>query len=467
MKALSRGLRIAVTGSVIAAFCGACAVKPASVPQIAVPQKWGAETTATSAVLTSEWFRGFGSDELDGLIATAYSNNSDVLAAGARLRQADARARAAGAALLPDLSAGTNGTFFAGHTSNGSINETDYAALLSASYEIDFWGKNRAGQMSARASRDASEADKAVVALSAVTGVANTYFQIVELRERLELAKQTLSNAKQLLQIVEARYAARVANPVEVAQQRMAVAAAEIHIREIEQQQFEQEAALAILVGKMPGELSLAAGHLFDLSVPRVSPGLPVELLRRRPDVFSAEEALQSAHADVAQARAAFFPSLTLTGSAGLANPSVAAAVQTLTGLGPTTTFGAELVQSIFNGGRLRAVRDEAAGKEEEMLSRYRGVVLAALWDVENALSNIEHLDQQEGAQKQSVEQSERAVQGALARYQAGSGDFLTVLEAQRAQVSAQEQWSQYQLARLQAAVGLCKALGGGWAQKR
>jgi outer membrane protein TolC len=129
-------------------------------------------------------------------------------------------------------------------------------------------------------------------------------------------------------------------------------------------------------------------------------------------------------------------------------------------------TLGADLVQSIFNGGRLRAVRDEALGKEEEMLARYRGAVLAALWDVESALSAIEHLDLQESAQKQSMQQSEHALEGALARYQAGSGDFLTVLDAQRVRVSAQEQWSQYQLARLQAAVGLCKALGGGWAQK-
>ncbi len=468
MKEFTRSLWISAVGSVIAAFCGACAVKPMPVQKQvdSVPASWTSETIATGAALTSDWFRGFGSEELDDLIASAYSNNSDLQAAAARLRQADARARAAGAALLPDLSVGTNGTFFAGHSSNGSVNETDYAALLSASYEIDFWGKNRAGQMSARALREASDADKAVVALSTVTGVANTYFQIVELRERLELAHQDVTNAKQLLQIVEARYAAKLANPVEVAQQRSVVAAAEIHVKEVEQQQLEQQAALAILTGKMPGAVSLAVRHLSDFSVPRVSPGLPAELLNRRPDIFSAEASLQSAHADVIQARAAFFPSLTLTGSAGLANPSVAAAVQTLTGLGPTATLGADLVQSIFNGGRLRAVRDEALGKEEEMLWHYRGAVLTALWDVENALSAIEHLDQQESAQKQSVEQSERALEGALARYRAGSGDFLTVLEAQRARVSVQEQWSLYELARLQAAIGLCKALGGGWVQK-
>jgi outer membrane protein, multidrug efflux system len=451
----------------MAAFCGACAVKPAPLPPANdVPREWGVEVIATGTALTSEWFRGFHSEELNGLIASAYSNNADFLAAGARVRQADARARAAGAALLPDVSAGANGAFFAGHSRSGSVNETDYAALLSASYESDFWGKNRAGQMSAFSLREASQADQAVVALSTVTGVANTYFQVVELSERVDFAKQSLANSKQLLQIVEARYAAKLANPVEVAQQRSAVAAADIHVKEVEQQKSEQEATLAILVGKMPGAVSVSARLLADFTVPRVAPGLPPELLMRRPDILAAEATLQSAHADLVRARAAFFPSVTLTASTGLANPSVAAAVQTLTGLGPTMTLGADLVQSIFNGGRLRAARDEALGKQEEMLAHYRGAVLAALWDVETALAAIEHLDLQEHAQEQSIEQSERAVEGALARYQAGSGDYLTVLEAQRVRVSVREQWSQYQLARLQASVGLCKALGGGWAQK-
>jgi outer membrane protein, multidrug efflux system len=456
-----------VTGCVITVLCFGCAVKPGALPEVEVPQQWVTASYSGTAAVTSEWFRAFGSDELDDLIASAYRNNQDVAAADARVRQADARARAAGAALLPDVSAGAKGVFYAGHSPNGSVTETDYAGLLSASYEIDFWGKNRAARLSARALREASESDQAVVVLSAVTGVANTYFQLVAQRERVDLAKRALANATQVLQLVEARRAANLSNPVELAQQRALVATAEVHVKEVEQQEAEQEAALAILVGKMPGTLAITAAHLSSIEPPRVSAGLPAELLARRPDVFAAEANLRAAHADLLQARAAFFPSVTLTGSAGLANPSVAAAVQTLTGLGPTMTLGADVVQSIFNGGRLRAARDEAAGKEEEMLAQYRSVVLAAFWDVEVALSAIERLDRQKQAQDQSVAQSERALAGAQARYRAGSGDFLAVLDAQRSLVTAQEQWNQYQRARLQAAVGLCKALGGGWAARR
>src|SRR5690242_241904 len=137
-------------GVLLAALCGGCAVRPGAAPHVEVPAGWEMGGSAPSAVtVTSEWFRGFGSGELDELIARAARGNWDLQAASARVRQADARARAAGAALLPEVSAGANGVFYAGHSSNGTATETDYSGLLSASYEIDFWGKNRAARLAA------------------------------------------------------------------------------------------------------------------------------------------------------------------------------------------------------------------------------------------------------------------------------------------------------------------------------
>jgi NodT family efflux transporter outer membrane factor (OMF) lipoprotein len=413
--------------------------------------------------VTQDWFRAFGSNELDSLIASAYTDNFDIQEANARLRQADARARAAGAAILPQVDFNGDATNFSGHSSSGSAHETDSSALLSASYEIDFWGKNRAARASAQAARAASDADRAVVLLTTVTGIANTYFHVIALREDLGLAQATADSARRLLDLVEARARTGLANPAELAQQRVAVANAGIRVRELQQQEGEGLAALAILTGRMPNSLAVSTHDLSGLAAPRVAPGLPADLLARRPDVLSAEENLQAAHADVAQARAAFFPSLTLTGSGGVANPAVNAAVISLAGVGPSLSVGASLAQSIFNGGRLRAARDEASAKEEEMLAHYRAAALAAMWDVEVALAAIGHLDGQEAAQRESLEQSEIALASARARYQAGSGDFLTVLDAERTLLGAREQMTQYRLARLQAAVGLCKALGGGW----
>jgi multidrug efflux system outer membrane protein len=185
--------------------------------------------------------------------------------------------------------------------------------------------------------------------------------------------------------------------------------------------------------------------------------------LRRRPDVFTAEADLGSASADVVAARAALFPSLTLTAAGGVQNPALNAAVTALSGVGPTLNLGASLTQPIFDGGRLRAVRAEAQAKEQEAAAKYRAAIAAALVDVENSLSAIQHLDAAGSFQNDDLTQSERAFEGARLRYKQGYGDFLSVLEAQKAIYAVRDQFIQYKLARLQALVSLCKALGGGW----
>ncbi len=441
-----------------------CATRGASPPPATdLPPAWSETQAGEGDPLSTDWFRGFGSPELDSLIAAAQHDSFDLQAADARLRQADARARAAGASILPQVDFGASSNTYTGHSSAGSAHETDSGALLSASYEVDFWGKNRDARESALALRKSSEADRAVVALSTVTAVATTYFQVIALREAGESAQLTARNARHLLDLVEARRQAGLSNPTEVAQQRAAVAMTEIRLQELETQQVEAAAALAILVGRKPGTLQVTPQRLTDLAEPRVAAGLPVQLLIRRPDIFSAEQTLRSAHADLLQARAALLPSITLTGSGGVQNPAVQAALLTLPGTGPTLAVGAGLVQSIFDGGQLRAARDAASAKELEMVAHYRATILAALWDVETALAAIGHLDLEAAAQRESLTQTELALSGAEARYRAGSGDFLTALDAERTAITAREQMTQYKLARLLAVVGLCKALGGGW----
>lgn len=412
-----------------------------------------------------DWYHGFASDELDSFVALAQHSNFDLAAAEARIRQADARARAAGAAILPQIDAGANAARFAGRSHGRSANETDWSALLSASYEVDFWGKNRATSRSAQLSALASQAERDTLALTTAAGVANGYFQILSLRERVTIAQANLDSAREVLQVIQARFDAGAATAAELATQKAAVANTELTIAPLEQQEIEARGALALLVGRVPEGFSVAAVRLDGLAEPAVAPGLPAELLMRRPDVLAAESNLQAAHADLAAARAALFPSLTLTGSGGVQNPAVQAAVLTLEGTGYSLTLGASLVQTVFDGGRRRAARDEAEAKEQELLANYRTAILNALLDVEVALSAIHHLDLQQAAQAENVAQSERAFEGARLRYRAGSGDYLSVLDSQRTLYAAREQASQYKLARLQAVVGLCKALGGGWEQ--
>ena len=447
----------------MALLCSACATTPFKSPPADLPDRFEQSAAPTADWPSSEWYRAFGSDELIALIAQADSTNLDLAAAQARIRQADARARIAGAALLPAVDAGASATDIRGRAGGQSAHETDWSALLSASYEVDFWGRNRFAAQSARLQAAASRADRDVIALTTVAGVANAYFDLLSLRERLAIASANLETTRQVLRAIEARYDAGIASPLELATQRAAEANAMLAIAPLTQSEVEARASLALLLGRRPEEFSVMGATLEDLAVPVVAAGMPSELLIRRPDIASAELGLRAAHADVDAARAALFPRLTLTAEGGVQNPGVQAAVTTLAGTGYTLGLGASLVQTLFDGGRRRATRDQAAAREEELLAVYRTAILDALRDVEVGLAAVHHLDLQADAHMQNVQQSTLAFQGAEMRYRVGSGDFLTMLEAQRTLYAARDQQSQYRLARLQALVGIYRALGGGW----
>lgn len=448
----------------VASVCAGCTLEATKPPTPTLPTAFERALPTDQVNWPSkDWYRSFASPELDALIDQASRNNFDVNSAQSRIAQADARARQAHAGILPSVDAGGNANYLAGHSVNGTAHETDWAALLSASYEVDFWGKNRATADSAKYLAIASRADRDTVALTALAGVANGYFQVLSLRERLTVAHMNVEAAQGLMAIVDSRYKAGLSNPVEVATQKAALSSAALTIPELEQSEVEALAALAMLVGQPPERFSIKGVPLDSLAEPAVAAGLPSDLLARRPDVFTAEANLKSANADLVAARAALFPSLSLTAAGGVQNPALNAAVISLSGVGPTLNLGASLAQTIFDGGRLRAVRAEARAKEEELVTGYRAAIVAALVDVENSLSAIHHLDAAREFQNDSLAQSERAFEGARLRYKEGGGDFITVLEAQKTLNTARDQFSQYKLARLQALVSLCKALGGGW----
>jgi outer membrane protein, multidrug efflux system len=448
------------------ALAGCTTTKPAALPQD-LPAEFEAShgNGAAGQWPSKDWYRDFGSDELDTLVDAAANNNWDVAAARARVAQADARARQAGAAILPSVDATGNANFLAGHSSQGGGHELDWSAMLSASYELDFWGKNRATAQSARLLAGASRADRDTVALTTLAGVANGYFQVLALRERIVIAHGNREAAHQLLDVVQARFDAGIATPVELATQKSTYDTAQIAVVDLEQTEFEARAALSLLLGRAPEKFDVKSKPLDELREPVIAAGLPSELLMRRPDLVLAETNLRAGHANVVAARAAMFPSISLTAGAGVQNPALPATVLTIPGVGPSFALGASLVQPIFDHGRLKAQRDEVSAKEEELLAGYRAAIVSALIDVENALAEIHHLDTAREFQTENVAQSERAFDGAKLRYQAGSGDYLTLLEAQRALYLARDQLVQYKLARLTALVSLSKAVGGGWTQ--
>ena len=257
-------------------LCAGCTLRAAKPVEPALPAAFEKVLPGEPVNWPSkDWYHSFASAELDALISEAVSNNFDLDTARARVAQADARARQARAGILPTVDAGGNANYLAGHSVNGSAHETDWAALLSASYEVDFWGKNRATANSARYLAVASRADRDTVALTALAGVANSYFQVLSLRERLAVARSNVDAARKLMDVVDSRFKVGLSNPVEVATQRAALASAELTIPELEQFQEEAVASLAVLLGRPPEGFRVEGAPLESLTEPKVAAGLP------------------------------------------------------------------------------------------------------------------------------------------------------------------------------------------------
>jgi NodT family efflux transporter outer membrane factor (OMF) lipoprotein len=245
-----------------------------------------------------------------------------------------------------------------------------------------------------------------------------------------------------------------------VSRQQAAVLSQRAALMPLEQQERQTVVALAILSGKVPQGFDVKATGVANLNVPAIDPGLPAALLVRRPDLASAEARLRSANADVSVARAALLPSISLTGSAGTASTALLAILG-----GPTSaiSLGLSLLQPIFDGGRLRGQVSVAQSQERELVESYRKAILTAFGEVEDALVAASRQAQQEALQGEVQAQAHEALRLAEIRYREGVDDLLTVLDAQRTLFSAQDQLAQIRQNRLEAAVGLYKALGGGW----
>jgi len=449
-------MRKILLAGVCALAVSACATTSPipALPAADVPAAFEQPTAISAPVWPKpDWWRGFGSEELNGLIAAAQSGNLDLAAAESRILQADARVRQVGSALLPTVSIGAD--------ANRQISGGRSAGIsIGASYEFDFWSRNRSLLNSAQASNRATRADRETVALTATAGTATTYFQLLSLRERLETARLNLENAQSVLMITEARVRNGIASQLELAQQRSTIAGQQAQIPQLEQQELETRSALALLLGRPPEGFDVAARTLASVEAPSVAPGLPSGLLLRRPDVAIAEANLESANANLAAARAELLPSIALSGSGGVSS-------STLTNLVTNPLFaagiGLSLAQTIFDSGRREAATDEARAREQELLLAYRRVAINAFSEVETTLGSIANLNAQEMFQTEQVAQSEIAFNIAQARYREGVDDFLIVLDAQRSLYQTRDQLQQTRLQRLLSLVALYKALGGGW----
>jgi multidrug efflux system outer membrane protein len=455
---MRRGLAVATS-----LLLSACNLGPEyKRPETPIPAEWHeGPASETANWPAADWWHGFGSPELDTYINQARHANYDLVAAIARVQQADALATVAGAALLPTL--GLNFSALNEReqtTANTYTHFRQYSPQLSASYMLDFWGKNRAAQTAAIATATASRHDKVTVELTVVSSVALTYFQSVELRDRLVVARGNLASAEMTLRGLRLQLAAGIATALDVAQQETTVATLNAAIPPLQQQLRQSVDALAILVAQTPESLEATNTSLTDLRDPAVLPGLPSDLLARRPDVAEAEDQLVAANANIAVARAAFFPSIQLTATNGYASSTLSNLVRSSNSV---YSIAAGVVQPIFDGGVLKGQYALQQARYDELAANYRKAVLTAFGNVEDSLAAVQQSAEQVQRLSIAVGKAERAHRIAQAQLHSGTVSILTVLNTETALFTAKDALIQAKFSHMQALVGLFSALGGGF----
>ena len=452
---------------IVASSAGCLLTKDLPDPALDIPDGYkAARLTQKDAPPTLDWWRGFRSSELTTLMEEAQKVNLDIAAATARFIQADAQARIAGAALLPSLSGSgseaysrTSGSSASG-LSIGGREVVNYSASLSASYELDFWGKNRDATQAAEETAIANRFDRDVVALTTLTSVANAYFQVLASQDRIRTAEQNIASATRILEAIKQRFKAGTGTDLDVAQQEAVVANQKASVPPLRQILALNINALATLVSRPPESVKVTGGSMNQISLPRVTPGLPSELLTQRPDIRRQEAQLASATASVGNARAQFFPSIQLTGQGGYQSSALVSLFQ------PHAAFFSMvggLTQPIFDGGRILGNFEFTKARQDELLQAYRKTVVSAFADVDNALVSIRQTTEKLRLQREVVAASQRAFQLSEQQLRAGTADIVTVLNTQLTLFQAEDVLWQAQLARLLAFVSLYQALGGGW----
>jgi multidrug efflux system outer membrane protein len=470
VPSLRRAARWLAALGIVASSFGCVLTQDVPDPALDIPNAYKAARMADAdAPPTLDWWRGFRSRELTDLMEEAQRVNLDIAAAVARFKQADAQARMAGAALLPSLSGAgqetysrTSGSSASGLT-NGGREVVNYSSSLSASYQLDFWGQNRDALQAAEETAIANRFDREVVALTTLTSVATAYFQVLASQDRIRTAEQNIASATRVLDAIKQRFKAGTGTDLDVAQQEAVLGNQKAAVPPLRQTLDQNINALALLVSRPRESVHVTGGSMNHVALPRVTPGLPSELLTQRPDIRRQEAQLASATANVGSARAQFFPTIQLTGQGGYQSSALVSLFQ------PHAAFFSMvggLTQPIFDGGKILGNFEFNQAKQDELLQTYRKTVVSAFTDVDNALFSIKQTTEKLRLQREVVAASRRAFQLSEQQLRAGTADIVTVLNTQVTLFQAEDVLWQAQLAQLLAFVSMYQALGGGWEPK-
>ncbi len=435
--------------------------------RVALPDGYANEpaaaTPATTPAVASRWWALFGDTQLDALVDQALTSSPDALTAAARIEEADAVLRQVNAALLPQIDANAgisrSRTILPNAVEPTGLLRNTNKIGLSTSFELDVWGRLRRASEAARAQALGTRYTSETVSLSLAASVTQAYLNLRALDAQLLVNRDSVSSQAKSTQLARVRFDSGYVSQLDVQQAEGALATYTAAQVQLEKNRALAESLLGLLVGQ-PG-LKVAAGDLRSLPVPPTPPaGLPSSLLEARPDVRKAETDLIAANAKIGVAKAALFPTITLTGSLGRESRDLS---DLFSPAAAVWSIGTGLTQPIFEGGRLRAQVEQVSAQQKQSLEAYRKSVQTAFREVNDALISVRQNGDSEVALGQAMQAAKRSLQLAQARYDSGYSPYLEVLTAQRTSNDATLAWVQNRQARLSSSVDLFKALGGGW----
>lgn len=482
-----------LTAGLALAGCATQVATPAAVPMNGASLHvlaWAPELNSTAltgpAVTDEQWWQAYGDPNLLALIEKARAANPDLAILAENLVQADLQLQNAGASLLPGIGLGGSTGEQTRRPSGGDwLSSGSTSVSTSISYEVDLWGRLGAAEDAASFRRDASTFDFAAAQLSLSGAVASNWFQLLELRQRLNIARQNLELAEQTLRIVDARYRNGVADRSELARQRTTVLVLRNALPTLAYGLRQSEAALQVLSGEPPwmksanasqdapgevhegellgqsgGELrSELKGELQKIRIPDINAGSPAELITRRPDLAAVEARLQAGDADIAQARAALLPAVSLSAALGLSSDGLLSLSSPLT----TASGLLALSQTLFDGGTRSNNVALSESRQVALVQSYRSSLLSAFSEAGDAMARINLFREQEQRLAEIEQQAEETLRLSEVRYRQGAEDLITLLDSQRTLFDARVRRSEARLNHLLASVDLYKAVGGGF----
>lgn len=432
-------------------------------PQLALPAQYSEAVDQPQNKISATWWTVYQDQLLNELMSKALQSNTDLKLAAARIEEADALANEIGAATFPqvDVNAGANRSRVTEIGANPVTTNprNNFKAQLGTSFEIDFWGKLRRAKESVRAQMLSSRYAKDTVALSLTGLVASNYLTLRSLDSQITLTQENIKSRDTSLGLTKRRLEGGVASALDVYQAEVASANLSAQLAELTRLRALSLHQLSVLTGDL--SLNITRAELQTLPVPPTPPaGLPSRLMEARPDVAQAEQLMIAANANIGVAKAALYPTISLTG--GLGGESLELG-DILKSAARIWTGGISLYLPIFDSGKLNAKVDQASAKQKQALASYEGAIQNAFKEVNDALVNLRQNTEREDALNRSQISAKKALELSENRYKSGYSAYLDVLDAQRVYNDSALSYVQSRQARLVATVGLFKALGGGW----